>query len=96
MASLQDMMKRVDAGVTPAMRRLPEIAASLQTTLTKANKLASSVDTGYGDNSKFRRDIDRLLAQLNDTARSVRVLTDLLSQNPEALVRGWSSQEAER
>jgi paraquat-inducible protein B len=96
MASLQDMMKRVDAGVTPAMRRLPEIAASLQTTLTKANKLASSVDTGYGDDSKFRRDIDRLLAQLNDTARSVRVLTDLLSQNPEALVRGWSSQEAER
>ena len=29
-------------------------------------------------------------------ARSVRVLTDLLGQHPEALVRGWSGQEAER
>jgi len=46
--------------------------------------------------SCYQRDIDRLLAQLNDTARSVRVLTDLLSQNPEALVRGWSAQETER
>jgi hypothetical protein len=26
----------------------------------------------------------------------VRVLTDLLGQHPEALVRGWSGQEAER
>jgi paraquat-inducible protein B len=89
-------MKRVDGGLSPAMRRLPEIAASLQATLTKANRLAGSVDSGYGDESKFKRDIDRLLAQLNDTARSVRVLTDLLSQNPEALVRGWSAQETER
>jgi paraquat-inducible protein B len=95
-ASLRDTMKHVDAGLTPTMRRLPEIAGSLQATLTKANKLAGSVDNGYGDESKFRRDIDRLLAQLNDTARSVRVLTDLLSQNPEALVRGWPGQEAER
>jgi paraquat-inducible protein B len=94
MATFGVFMKRVDAGITPAIRRLPEITASLQTTLTKANKLAGSMDNGYGDDSKFRRDIERLLAQLNDTARSMRVLTDLLSQNPEALVRGWSPQEA--
>jgi paraquat-inducible protein B len=96
MASLQDVMKRVDAGVSPALRRLPEITAGLQTAVTRANKLAGSVDTGYGDGSKFRRDLDRLMTQVNDMARSVRVLTDLLSQNPEALVRGWSGQEAER
>jgi paraquat-inducible protein B len=96
MASLQDVMKRVDAGVSPALRRLPEISAGLQAAVTRANKLAGSGDTGYGDGSKFRRDLDRLLAQVNDTARSVRVLTDLLGQHPEALVRGWSGQEAER
>jgi paraquat-inducible protein B len=96
MASLQDVMKRVDAGVSPALRRLPEISAGLQAAVTRANKLAGSVDTGYGDGSKFRRDLDRLMTQVNDMARSVRVLTDLLSQNPEALVRGWSGQEAGR
>jgi len=96
MASLQDVMKRVDAGVSPALRRLPEITAGLQTAVTRANKLAGSVDTSYGDGSKFRRDLDRLMTQVNDMARSVRVLTDLLSQNPEAMVRGWSGQEAER
>ena len=64
--------------------------------MTKAGKLVGSVDSGYGDSSKFKRDIDRLLTQVNDMARSVRVLTDLLSQHPEALVRGRSDQGAER
>ena len=36
MATLQDVMKRVDAGVTPALRRLPEISASLQAAGAKA------------------------------------------------------------
>ena len=53
----------------------------------KANKLVGSVDTGYGDGSKFRRDLDRLLAQVNDMTRSVRVLTDLLGLDAARLAR---------
>ncbi len=33
-----------------------------------------------------------MLAQLSDAARSVRVLADLLTRHPEALIRGRTDQ----
>jgi len=33
-----------------------------------------------------------LMAQLTDAARSIRVLADLLSRHPEALIRGRTNQ----
>ncbi len=88
MADIQDVARKLDAGSTPALARLPEISAQLQESLTRANRLINSVNTGYGDNSKFHRDLDRLLPQLTDTARSIRALADLLSRHPEALIKG--------
>jgi paraquat-inducible protein B len=88
LANAQDLLKRLDAGVAPALKQLPALAASLQGTLTQANKLLVSTDTGYGNNSKFSRDLARLMLQLNDMARSFRALSDLLSRHPEALIRG--------
>jgi len=82
------LLAQLDAGAGPAARRLPEIANSLQSTLANANRLLASASTGYGDNSKFDRDLSHLLAQLTDAAQSVRVLADLLNRHPEALIRG--------
>ena len=67
---------------------LPEIAQQLQEAVTKANRLIGSVDKGYGDQSKFHRDLDRLIPQLTDAARSIRALSDLLTRHPEALIQG--------
>ena len=36
----------------------------------------------------FNRDFDHMMVQITDTARSVRVLADLLTRHPEALIRG--------
>ena len=44
--------------------------------------------SGYGDNTQFNRDLERLLIQLNDATRSIRSLADLLSRHPEALIKG--------
>ena len=33
------------------------------------------------------------MAELTDAARSVRILADLLSRHPEALIRGRAEQE---
>jgi paraquat-inducible protein B len=95
LANVQDVVKRLDAAAAPTLKRLPEIAAGLQETVTKANKLIGSADTGYGDNSKFKRDLDRLMGQLNDAARSIRLLSDLLQRHPEALIRGRTDTGAE-
>jgi paraquat-inducible protein B len=88
MVDVQDIAKKLDTDASPALKRLPEIAAQLQSALTQANRLFGSINTGYGDDSRFRRDLDRLLPQITDAARSIRALTDLLSRHPEALVQG--------
>jgi len=81
-ASAQGMVQRLDT------KQLPQLTAGLEKTLTSANKLVLSLDSGYGDNTKFNRDLDRLMAQTTDAVRSIRALTDLLSRHPEALIKG--------
>jgi paraquat-inducible protein B len=92
LASAETLMKRLNAGVDPVMQRLPAIATELEDTVKRVNRLAGSIDTGYGASSQFNRDVGRLMAQLSDAARSVRVLADLLSRHPEALIRGRTDQ----
>ncbi|MBV9202247.1 MAG: MCE family protein [Alphaproteobacteria bacterium] len=81
-ASAQGMIQRLDT------KQLPELVAGLDKTLTSANKLVLSLDNGYGDNTKFNRDMERLLVQANDALRSIRALSDLLARHPEALIKG--------
>jgi len=81
-ASAQGMVQRLDT------KQLPELASGLEKTLTSANKLVLSLDNGYGDNTKFNRDLERLLVQTNEAVRSLRALTDLLARHPEALIKG--------
>jgi len=88
MASAQNMVQNLNSGLSPAAKQLPEVTAGLQKTLANANKLVLSLDSGYGDNTKFSRDMDRLLAQANDALRSIRALSDLLARHPEALIKG--------
>ena len=88
MVDLQDIARKLDADAGPALKKLPAIAQQLQDALTGASKLMGSINTGYGDDSRFRRDLDRLLPQLTDAARSLRALTDLLGRHPEALIKG--------
>ncbi len=90
--SVQEVVRKFDASAGPAFRRLPEIASSLQATLDRANKLVGSADTGYGGNSQVQRDLERVLSQVSDAARSVRVLADFLTQHPEALIQGRSGK----
>ncbi len=88
MIDVQDIARKLDKDASPALKRLPEIANQFQDAITKANRLIGSIDQGYGGTSKFHRDLDRLIPQLTDTARSIRALADLLSRHPEALIKG--------
>ncbi len=88
MVDVQDIARKLDVGATPALARLPAIAADLQDTLAKASRLVGSANSAYGNDSKFNRELDRLLPQLNETARAFRALADLLARHPEALIKG--------
>ncbi len=88
LADTQDTMRKIDAGVGPAIAKLPDIANQLQASLTQVNRLAASINAGYGGESRLNRDIETLVRQFTDTVRSVRALSDLLTRNPEALIKG--------
>jgi paraquat-inducible protein B len=92
LVTAQRAVKQLDAGLEPTLKKLPEMTNSLQDTLNKANRLVGSLDQGYGGGSDFHRTLERMLGQLTDTASSVRVLADLLSRHPEALIRGRTDQ----
>jgi paraquat-inducible protein B len=88
LASVHDVVQTLDTNLGPAMKRLPDLSAGLQKTMTDANRLVLSLQAGYGDNTQFNRDLERLLLQLNDATRSIRSLADLLARHPEALIKG--------
>jgi paraquat-inducible protein B len=88
LASIQDVASKLDSGVTPAVKQLPALTTELRRTIANTDKLIQSVNNGYGDNTKFNRDVGRMIAQLNDTLRMVSSLAELLNRHPEALIKG--------
>ena len=96
LTSVHTLVQNTDAGLQPALRKLPQIANSLQETANRADHLVGSVDSGYGANSDFRRNMDRLLDQVTEASRAVRQLADFLDRHPEALIRGRTSEAGEK
>ncbi len=85
---VKDLADHLDNGLNPAVRQLPELVSGLQKTLANTNRLVQSLDTGYGDNTQFYRELGRMMVQLNEALSSIRSLADLLSRDPSALIRG--------
>ena len=89
----QTLMASLNKGVDPLLRRLPQIATDLEGTVQHANRLVGSLDDSHGPGSQFGRDLSRMMGHLSDAARSIRILADMLSRHPEALIRGRAEQE---
>jgi len=94
-AKANDFVGQLEHGATPALQKLPDVMSDLQKTLNGVSQLTSSINTGYGDNTKFNRDLERLLAQIDEAVRSFRSLADVLTQHPEALIKGRPSGDVE-
>jgi paraquat-inducible protein B len=87
-ATAETFTRNLHSETGPAFKELPGMANQLQTTVANANKLLLSLDNGYGNNTRVNRELERLLAQLNDAVSSIRSLADLLARHPEALIKG--------
>jgi paraquat-inducible protein B len=96
LVQVQDLVRKVDTAASPALKDLPAIADNLNTALARTAKLVASADAAYGSNSGVLRDVERLLAQFSDAARSVRLLADYLAQHPESLIQGRTGRGVER
>ncbi len=92
MEQAHELVTKLNTDAGPALQRLPTIAAQLEDAARRANRLIGSLDNGYGGSSTFNRDFDHMMVTITDTARSVRVLADLLARHPEALIRGRTGE----
>ena len=62
---------------------------SADSTLQSADRFIRSLEPG----SATRQDLDALIIELNESASSIRQLTDYIEQHPEALLRGKGDQQ---
>jgi paraquat-inducible protein B len=94
LASIQHLANAIDTGATPALVQLPGIVAQMSDVARSANGALGA--SGYGRNSEFQIDMQRMIREVNDAARSFRGLTDYLDQHPESLIRGRDTQASGR
>ncbi len=82
--SIQHLADHANSGLTPLLQRLPGMTEELQATLVHANQLLSS----YNGNSDFGASLNQTLLQLNDMARSLRLLADYVGRHPNSILFG--------
>lgn len=88
LANAEDISKKADSNLTPALQKLPQISEQLQTAISHANEFLAGVNNGYGQDSDFQRNTERVMNEVSEAARSIRLLADFLQRHPEALIQG--------
>ncbi|MGA3123421.1 MAG: MlaD family protein [Polyangiaceae bacterium] len=94
LVGIERLVDRVDTEAGPALERLPEIAQEMAQVAKSASLTLGPA--GYGQNSDFQHDLQRVLSEVNDAVRSFRALGDYLDRHPEALIRGRVAQSGAR
>jgi paraquat-inducible protein B len=97
-ASLDDALREVSGlareaktNLGPALARLPRISEKLESAVDQAQ--AAFGQSGYGSDSKTQRSLERMMTQVGDAARSIRLLADYLNRHPESVVSGRKENE---
>jgi paraquat-inducible protein B len=85
LAEIQSLAHDAHQGLTPALERLPGIAQRIDEAVNHANAALATLD---GRDGELQIKAQRMLSEVSEMARSVRLLADMLERNPEALLRG--------
>jgi paraquat-inducible protein B len=88
LTSAQALLEQANTSLSPAMEKISPFITAAEQAIKRITGTVGSINQGYGDNSSFKRDLTRLMAEIQDATRSIRVLSDYLEQHPEALIRG--------
>lgn len=90
--TLADSLEQTSAELTLLSRNINEqvgpLAASAQFSLDKAGEAFNSANELLDEDSAQRHNLDVLLQEAADAARSLRLLADYIEQNPDALIKG--------
>jgi paraquat-inducible protein B len=83
---VHSLVQRAEAGLGPALSRLPGISERLEHAVEQADAIFGR--SGYGSNSTTQRNLERMMDQIGEAARSIRLLADFLNRHPEAVLSG--------
>jgi paraquat-inducible protein B len=86
---LHELVQRAQAGLTPALARLPGISERLEHAVEQADAVFGR--SGYGPSSTTQRNLEHMMDQIGDAARSIRLLADYLNRHPESVISGRKS-----
>jgi paraquat-inducible protein B len=86
--AIEHLTRDADTQMGPLLTSLRQASDAADSALKRASATLASATAGYGGDSRIHGDLSDLLRQLQETAKSVRVLANFLEQHPEALVRG--------
>ncbi|HYC21874.1 MAG TPA: MlaD family protein [Candidatus Bathyarchaeia archaeon] len=78
--------------VGPLIDSLKQTSETARGTLAQAETTLKTADGTIGPDSVLRYDLARMIKELTDTARSLRILADYLENNPNALIFGKKTQ----
>ena len=78
LVEMRKTLQQVNGQVLPQMRDA----------LGQTQKTLSVVNESFAEDSPQRQQFGQVMDEVQRSARSVRVLSDLLSRHPEALIRG--------
>jgi paraquat-inducible protein B len=96
--SIGENLEEVLEGLSGTLGEVEELAGaanedlvpSLSASLAKLEETLGSADAMISPESEMARDLERLLAELAEAARSIRLLAERLEEHPEELLRGKS------
>jgi paraquat-inducible protein B len=89
----EHLANQADAKAVPVLESLRQASDAAGLAIRRADTTLGSMDNGYGGNSQVRRDLSDLLRQLQDTARSIRLLANFVEQHPETFLRGKAGEK---
>jgi len=91
--TLQDanqMLNRVDGEVIPQVKKTLE---DLQGSIVAARRVLASTETLVGPDAAAQQELRNALQEIARAAQGIRVLTDYLERNPDALIRGKTQEK---
>ena len=87
-ASLRPLAITADSDLKSIQTELPELSKHLDATLQRADRLLTSIQHGYGNDSDTHENLRQLAAEATETLRSIRELTNSLGRQPQSLLWG--------
>ena len=79
----RQLVQNLDSNVAPA----------IGSTLDQAQKTLLSVEDTLGKDAPLQHELQRALKELVEAARGIRILTDYLERNPDALIYGKGKEQ---